>query len=310
MAIRLLLTGADEFSLTAAAKTIVAKFRRSVPDGDLTRLGPEAPLAEVWAALQARSLFAGKRLVVFDRCLSQLAKKVTLEGLDDSTSILILEPVSGRKTLKLDLPGVEIKQFPTPPKGARAAWLRSEINKRGLRLQAALVATFGQVAEVDPWQVSSELDKLEVAIRAGANPADLTALSPESKIYELGQALLARRAELSLRITASLEEKDDHPLQTLGYLANWLRQLLLLAAEDQPAGISLPPFARTREQAAARRLGRLYLERHFLNLVELDKRYKLGEVEGYAPLVAWQLGFLGKGQGGANTVQNFTPNPV
>lgn len=317
MALRRILTGGDAFGISLAAKTITAKFHQSVPEGDLVRLGSEAVWADVLAVLQARSLFAGKRLVVLESCLNYLDKaesaalKTAMAELDDSTSVLILEPLSGRKTLKLALPSVEVREFPLPAKGGRTVWLRSELNKRGLRLPPTLITLLGQVAEADPWQAASELDKLEVAIRAGANPAELIASAPEAKIYELGQALLSRRPDLSLKLTVSLEEKGDHPLQTLGYLASWLRQLLLLASEDQPVGISLPPFARAREQSAARRLGFKHLERHYLELVELDMRYKLGEVEGYASLVAWQLKFVSKkGSGGANTIQNFTSAPV
>ncbi len=300
MALRVLLTGEDAFAIRERADFYLAAFKHKVPEGSIRRFDAEAVWSTVEAALLSQSLFAEKQMIVLGEYLKTLSAKEqkqfagTLAALPEETSLLLLEPRVGRaKPVVMPARLITTEQFAKPTPLGRQQWLRAELKARHLNLPQ-LAPQLSKLAVEDPWLVRAELDKLEMASRAGANVLDIVSLPQTEKVFAITQAIERGDAKAVSAVLTRLERSTAAPIEALGYLASWSRQALLVKQESNPVGLTMPPFAVAKLRQFVSRLPSAVITRQFQAVVVLDERLKRGEWEGWPSLTSWCLAWITK----------------
>jgi len=256
------------------------------------------PWDEIFADMQALSLFAERRLIEIRmpggkpgtegaKALQELAGLATDEtmllvvtgGLDWTTRKSSWVQALDEAGVWVDAQPVDAAQFP--------AWLRARAAGAGVRLDDAAVALLAQQTEGNLLAAAQELHKLSLAGITAAGAAEVLASSAQSSRFDaaqLGEAVLRGDLPRALRVLAGLKSEDVEPTLVLWSLWQELRALWLLLVP----GAALPGvWSRNREHlptAAARLkpLGRAFFAHLDTRMAEADRI-----VKGRRPGNAW-----------------------
>lgn len=229
------LYGTDTFRSRQKLSELKERFLREVdPTGDgLSEIdGSTAAFADLKNALTASSLFVKKRMIVVNNPLANKNKKVgeelelflrSRDNDEDENVIIIRDEVSGEKLSRNKLFAFLAKQkyvqnFTPLSNTAVAAWVRSEVERRGgkIRPQAALMLS--GYFQSDLWQLNNEVEKLVnykkgqhglLSQAAEIETADIEAMcrgNSDENIFALTDAIGAKNRTLMLR---NLEKEFD-----------------------------------------------------------------------------------------------------
>ncbi|MBK9032885.1 MAG: DNA polymerase III subunit delta [Myxococcales bacterium] len=144
-------------------------------------------------------------------------------------------------------------------------WIRTEAERRGVRLAADAVARLADAIGNDLSRLALTIDQL--ALYAGAQPVtaddvdDLVADTRERSVFELTDAIGAGNAAAALVAVASLAEQRQSAIGVLAMLGRHLRQLELVhvaraegvGPRELPARLGVPPFVVDKLTSQARR---------------------------------------------------------
>jgi DNA polymerase-3 subunit delta len=248
------------------------------------------PWDEIFASMQAMSLFAARRLIEIripggkpgtdgSKALVELASLtgpdvmllVTTGGLDWTTQKSSwVQALDGAGTW-VDAAPVGVAQFP--------AWLQARAAVEGVQLDEAAVALLAQQTEGNLLAAVQELQKLSLAGITQAGVAEVLASGSQSSrfdVTQLGEAVLRGDVPRALRVLAGLKAEDVEPTLILWSLWQELRALWLVLVPGAPVpGV----WSRNRDHmpAAAQRLkplGRGFFARLDTRMAEADRILK------------------------------------
>lgn len=255
------------------------------------------PWDDIFAAAQAMSLFAARRLIEVripgskpgtegGKALQELAKLgsadvlllVITGGLDWSTQKAAWVQALDAAGVWVDATAVGVAQFP--------GWLRARAAAEGVVLDNDAVTMLAQQTEGNLLAVIQELRKLALAGHASAGVAEVLASSTQSSrfdVSQLGAAVLGGDVPRALRVLAGLKAEGVEPTLVLWSLWQELRMLWTTLVPGTPVpGV----WSRNRQLmgTAASRLrpqGRAFFARLEMRLAEADRIIK-GRLHGDA----------------------------
>jgi DNA polymerase-3 subunit delta len=249
------------------------------------------PWDDIFAAMQAMSLFAARKLVEIripggkpgtdgSKALVELAGLagpdvmllVTTGGLDWTTQKSSWVQALDAAGVWVDAAPVGTARFPD--------WLRARADTAGVQLDDAAVALLAQQTEGNLLAAVQELQKLSLAGITQAGAAEVLASSSQSSrfdVTQLGEAVLRGDVARALRVLAGLksEDADSAPL-VLWSLWQELRALWLMLVPGAP----LPAvWSRNKEHLAVaatrfKPLGRAFFARLDARMAETDRIIK------------------------------------
>lgn len=255
------------------------------------------PWDDIFAAAQAMSLFAARRLIEVripgskpgtegGKALQELAKLgsadvlllVITGGLDWSTQKAAWVQALDAAGVWVDATAVGVAQFP--------GWLRARAAAEGVVLDNDAVTMLAQQTEGNLLAAIQELRKLALAGHASAGVAEVLASSTQSSrfdVSQLGAAVLGGDVPRALRVLAGLKAEGVEPTLVLWSLWQELRMLWTTLVPGTPVpGV----WSRNRQLmgTAASRLrpqGRAFFARLEMRLAEADRIIK-GRLHGDA----------------------------
>jgi DNA polymerase-3 subunit delta len=256
------------------------------------------PWDDIFAAMQAMSLFAARKLVEIripggkpgtdgSKALVELAALagpdvmllVTTGALDWTTQKSSWVQALDGAGVWVDAAPVGVARFPD--------WLRARAAVEGVQLDDAAIALLAQQTEGNLLAAVQELQKLSLAGVTQAGAAQVLASSTQSSrfdVTQLGEAVLRGDVARALRVLAGLKAEDAEPTLVLWSLWQELRALWLVLVPGAP----LPGvWTRNRDHvtAAAARfkpLGRAFFAHLDTRMAEADRI-----VKGRQPGNAW-----------------------
>lgn len=268
------------------------------PDGfNLDLLyGDECDAAEILAKASEAALFGGRRLV-----LVRAADK--LPAREGEALVPYVKAPCGGTTLVFAAPKLDgrtkfgqavgkhalVVDCDRPPAPQLPAWVRSEAQSLGLRLDEEATQLLAELAADSLGVARRELEKLATYVPEGraAGAADVEALrggEPGASVFDLAGAIAAGSRARVLRILARNLEAGEAPLRILGSLVWQYRQiwkvkdLLRAGGSESQIGrtVGLSPYRLAGYLPLARRLSEAHLRRAFTLFPETDSRLKGG----------------------------------
>jgi DNA polymerase-3 subunit delta len=281
-----LLTGENTFELQRAIDELVRSFTGSVERID----GSELEIRDLPDLLMGTTLFAPQRLVVV-KDLSQNTTLWTelgdwLPRIHDAVHVVFVEPKPDKrtKTYKLLKEQSEVREFPIWKEGdirTAEVWVAGEVASRGLTLDQPTIRDLVSWVGAEQWELHYALEKL--AVLDDVTPEvirEVIDTTPADNVFHVFEtALRGDRATLR-RVLATLEHSEDG-YRLFGLLANQAYQLATVAVSDKPASevartLGVHPYALSKLQPHADRLGRAGARRIIHRLAEADHRVKTG----------------------------------
>lgn len=192
------------------------------------------------------------------------------------------------KTLK-----PEIKEYKKLYPNQLKVWLKQDIKKRNLNLTPACEDTILEVLGNDQNIISSELDKLELFIKANKiekleNSKLLSVLSEsrEFDIWDFMSMVEQGKRSQRQRILNKLIEQGEEPIAILGMLGRHFRMLIEIrylidhrfAQPEIQSRLNLPPFVFKKAFPSAKQFSQNRLERYYQKLLDTDLAIKEGKV--------------------------------
>ncbi len=248
------------------------------------------PWDEIFASVQAMSLFATRRLIEIRmpgskpgtegaKALAELAGLagqdvmllVLTGGLDWSAQKAAWVQALDNAGCWVDAQAIGTAQFP--------AWLRARAAGEGVHLDEEALALLALQTEGNLLAALQELQKLSLAGITQAGAAEVLASSSQSSRFEvtqLGEAVLRGDLVRSLRVLTGLKAEGVEPTLVLWSLWQELRALWLLLVPGAPvAGV----WSRNRDHQAAavarmKALGRAFFARLDMQMAEADRIIK------------------------------------
>lgn len=280
------LTGENSFEVERALRSITQAF-----DGVAEKIdGEELDLKTLPDLLMGGTLFASRRLVIIKNLSENKAIWADfgewLPRISDDTQLVLVEPKPDKrtKTYKLLKDQAEVREYATWKEGdTRTAeqWVSDEVKRRKMILDSASIRTLVAWVGIDQWQLHFALEKL--AVLDAVTPEiirEVTEAAPTENVFHVFETAL-RGDHVSLRrLLVTLEHSEDG-YRLFGLLANQAYQLAALAVADQPAAdvaraLGVHPYALSKMQSHADRLGRAGVRRIIHRLAEADHRLKTG----------------------------------
>lgn len=283
-----LLHGADTYRSRKKLNEIIAAYKEKAGAAlNFHRLdGEDDNGAALSSLLGARSLFAGKRLVVAERVLgaekmfSSLSRGLQqTQGARDTLVILWeaeLEAEAKKRLAEIEALLDKRQAFDPLQGAALERWIREEAAARGLTLSPVETTALARASSGDLWAIHNELEKRVLAQGSGA----AVGRAAEARIFDLGDAFFSAPPQ-ALRHLAALLHGREEPYGIFAYLANHIRTLLLVKSHAEsgrliPASFKIHPYVIKKASAAVRGLGIEDLRQRLFSFFEEDLRVKTG----------------------------------
>lgn len=280
------LTGDNTFEVQRALNAIISGFQ-GVPE----RVdGSELELRQLPDLVMGATLFASERLIVI-KGLSENAALWAVFGdwlprISDAVHVVLVESKLDKrtKTYKTLKDQGDLREFAAWKEGdTRAAeqWVSDEVKRRGMTLDTTSIRALVAWVGIDQWQLHFALEKLAVLdVVTPDIVREVTEAAPTENVFHVFEtALRGDRATLR-RLLITLEHSEDG-YRLFGLLANQAYQLAALTVADQPASevaraLGVHPYALSKMQPYADRLGRAGARRIVRELAAADHRLKTG----------------------------------
>lgn len=280
------LTGENSFELQRAVDALAAAFSGTPERFD----GSQLDLRQLPELLMGATLFATERLVII-KGLSENTSLWTTFGdwvvqSSDTVQLVLIEPKLDKrtKTYKTLKEQAEIREFALWKEGdnrSAEAWVMSEAQARQMTLDSPTVRTLVAWVGVDQWQLHFALEKLAVLDHVTPDVIkEVIDVTPADSVFQVFEAALRGDRETLRRLMANLEHTEDG-FRLFGLLAGQACQLAALTVTDQPASevaraLGVHPYALSKLQPHADRIGRVGARRIVRRLAAADHRLKTG----------------------------------
>ena len=280
------LTGENSYDVAQALEALAAGF-----DGTPERIDGEAlQLADLPDLLMGATLFSSRRLVIIKDLASNTAVWNELPDwlgrVNDDSHIVLVEakPDKRTRTYKQLKAEADLREFAPWKEGdLRTAdqWVKVEAVRRGMTLDASSVTALVGQTGAEQWQLHYALEKL--AVLDAVTPEVIRQVidrTPHDNVFTLlDLALKGKRAEV--REMLGNLEKSEEAYRLFGLLATQVTQLAAVAVSDRPpselaAALGVHPYALSKVQATASRLGRSGARRLVRAFAAADHQLKTG----------------------------------
>lgn len=280
------LTGENSYEIAQALGALVAAFNGTPERVD----GESLTLSDLPDLLMGATLFSPRRLIV----IKDLASNTTvwneladwLERASDDSRIVLVESKLDKRTrtykqLKAD---ADLREFAAWKEGdLRTAeqWAKAEAAGRNIALDGASIRALVEQTGAEQWQLHYALEKL--AVLDSVTPEIIRQVidrTPHDNVFALlDLAIKGKRAEVRAML-ANLEGSEE-AYRLFGLLATQVTQLAAVAVSDRPApelasALGIHPYAVSRLQGTAERLGRGGARRLVRVFAEADHQLKTG----------------------------------
>ncbi len=243
-------------------------------------------------ALTAMPFLATSRLVIIDRLSENKVTSEQIHGLlvqvPDSTVAVFYEPGVDQRTIYFKTMSKSVDKsvkFENLNSAQLAAWVRREVVRLEGTIDAdAVVWLIDNVGE-DQWRMEQELMKLvnydsHISIDSAKK---MVATSPTQSIFDLVDAMSARRVGKALLIFRELIGERTSELYILTMITWQLRNLLLAktaglgSSSELAKQAGLSPYVAGKALALQKTMSKDYLKTAYLAAVETDYAIKTGK---------------------------------
>jgi len=308
------LYGEDTFRSRVKLKEFKDKFIREVdPSGnDIVVLnGETVNLLKIKDAASAASLFSRKKMVIVENVFKNKSKTVLDEiaeyfrklKSDQENIIVFWDEMSGAKMSKNKLFNLLSKEddklsfkkfvqvYPALSDQETAAWLKSEIQKRGGQINPQAVFSLVAALGNDLWSQNNEIDKL-VAYKKGEEitPADIQKMVSgkiNENIFALTDAIGTKNRRLSIEL---LEKEIEAGAAEMYLLFMIMRQFKIMlqirTALDKgksnaviASELKIHPYVVSKSSQQIRSFSGEFLQNILNKLIEIDYQIKNGQTE-------------------------------
>lgn len=280
------LTGENSYDIAQALDVLVAQFPGTPERID----GESLTLADLPDLLMGGTLFSPTRLVIVKDLANNSSVWNELADWtgrvsEDIQLVLVDAKLDKRtKTYKQLKAEADLREFAPWKEGdLRTAeqWAKTEAGHRKMVLDAPSITALVEQTGADQWQLHYALEKLAVLdVVTPAVIRDVIERTPHDNVFVLlDLALKGRRAEVHAML--SNLEKTEEAYRLFGLLATQVTQLAAVAVSDQSprdlaAALGIHPYAVSKIQAAAGRLGRAGARRLVRAFAAADHQLKTG----------------------------------
>jgi DNA polymerase-3 subunit delta len=288
-----LVSGAEALRAGEAADAIRAAARaRGFTEREVFFIdrANSGPWDEIFAAAQALSLFAARRVLEIripgSKPGTKSAALQELAGLAGPDLLLLVITGeldwSAQKSAwvqALDAAGLWVDAQPVT-QAQVPAWLTARAARLGLQLDAGAVTALAQQAEGNLLAAAQELEKLKLAGHVQIGVEHVLASAAQSSrfdVTQLGEAVLRGDLPRALRVLAGLRAEGVEPTLVLWALWQELRALWLLLLPGPSLGNAVWSRNRDHQPAAVARLkplGRAFFARLDARLAAADRMVK------------------------------------
>lgn len=267
----------------------------SIIDGDTT------PYANIIDTLASPSLFTSKRTIFLKRVYRNKEYKELTENILDILKenkgddlIIIWEDQkirSNTRYYKFFKENDSLEEVSDLDKRTFFTWLRKELDKRGMRIDQAVIKEFAERTNYDPERCKNEIEKFKLnnpnKIIEKEDIESLTADTLEKEIWDLTDAINEGRKEESVSILERLASHSTDANYILAMLARNLR-LIYLAKHLTEQGkdnrtisssLKIPPFTTPSIVKASSKYSFEKISFLYAKLSNLDFKIKRGKIE-------------------------------
>lgn len=280
------LTGENSYELAQALTALATTFQGTPEQVD----GASLNMADLPDLLMGVTLFSPQRLVIIKDLSSNTSVWNDLADWlgrvsDDIHVVLVDTKLDKRtKTYKQLKAAAELREFaPWKDGDTRTAeqWVKQEVAARRMTLDASSQRALVEQVGAEQWQLHYALEKL--AVLDAVTPEMVRQVidrAPHDNVFALlDLAIKGRRAEVRTML-ANLE-KSEEAYRLFGLLATQVTQLAAVAVGDRPSAelaqtLGIHPYAVSKLQATAERLGRSGARRLVRAFVAADHQLKTG----------------------------------
>ncbi len=311
------LYGQDNFRSRQKLNELKDKFKREVDQaGDsISRIdGETADLNEINGAISSPSLFARKRMVIIENIFSNNAKTIAKElaayfkkRKTDDNIVIFLDDVSGEKMganplFKFLNEQKTVQNFKPLTNSETAAWIKTEVEKNGMKIEPSAVAHLNILFQNDLWALANEIKKIEHFKKAKQGEliegggelkivvADIEKLSrgkTDENIFALTDAISQKRKDLAMELlekeieSGVAEQYLLHMIQRNFKILLKIRQALDsgYAQRQIATDLKLHPFVVQKSIGQVRNFSLDFLKKIFSHLIKIDREFKTGKTD-------------------------------
>lgn len=299
------LYGEDAYRSKKKLYEIIEQYRAKHQSGlNFSRLQENFDWSEVKARLSSVSMFAEKKLVVFENALahkefsSDFIKYARENKIKEDQDLIIVFWEGGRAAGKASVAKIAsmAEEFKPFSSSELARWVGTEAKRQGSDIEPAAVNLLCAGVGNDLWQMSREIGKLAV-FRPGETirAADVECLVKPKvalNIFETIDALARADKRSAFRLLHRHLNEGENAIYLLSMFAYQIRTLLklkALAEQGVAFGLlakktSLHPFVVKKSIQQLRNFTLARLKDIFGQLLEADVQIKSGRLDGTAAL--------------------------
>ena len=290
------LTGENTFELQRALEAELQSFAGTPERVD----GGELELRQLPDLLMGVTLFAPERLVVIKGLSDNTSLWAEfadwLPRISDAVHVVLVEPKLDKrtKTYKALKEKADLREFTPWKEGdmrSAETWLTAEVQARQMKLDSAAIRTLVAWVGIDQWQLHFALEKLAVLDKVTPEVIrDVIETTPSDSVFQVFEAALRGDRVTLHRLMNNLQHTEDG-FRLFGLLSGQAFQLATLAVADQSASevaraLGVHPYALSKLQSHADRLGRAGSRRVVRRLTDADHRLKTGSDDVWTVLEA------------------------
>jgi DNA polymerase III subunit delta len=288
------LTGTNSFALRAELESLLAKFIKTYGDIAVERIeGKEADYDRMRESLQSTPFLALKKMVLLrdpsaNKQFVEQAEAL-LKELPESTDVILVEPTLDRRLsyYKLLKSITTFREFNELDEIHLERWLVETAKAEGATLSPNDARFLVERLGTNQQRLANELEKLVLYNSAISreNILLLTEATPQSTIFDLLDTAFNGDAKRSIAIYNDQREQKVETAQIIAMLTWQLRSMALIKtatgrsveAIAKEAGVK--PYTLRKSQAAAARISFEQLKHLIADLVAIDMRSKLENID-------------------------------
>jgi DNA polymerase III delta subunit len=204
------------------------------------------------------------------------------------------KPDKRTKTYKLLKEGAGVQEFAVWKEGdvrTAEAWVTAEVTSRDMTLDSSAIRALVDWVGAEQWELHYALEKLAVLDTVTPEVIrEVIDATPSDNVFHVFETALRGDRSTLRRVLSTLEHSEDG-YRLFGLLANQAYQLAAVAVSDKPASevaraLGVHPYALSKLQSHADRLGRAGARRVIHRLAEADHRLKTGNDDIWVVLEA------------------------
>lgn len=288
------LTGANRFAIQSKLAELMEAFVAIYGEIAVERLdGEETNFERLRESLQSSPFLAEKKLVVIsnagaNQLFVEQAEKL-IQELPESTDLILVEPALDKRLnyYKLLKSASDFHELNGLDENNLAKWLVESTKSEGGTISLADAHFLIERLGMNQQRLANELSKLLLynPVITSKSIALLTEPTPQSTIFELLDAAFSGNTKRALALYHDQREQKVEPAQIIAMLTWQLRAIAIIktAAGRSVDAITkeskLNPYTIRKSQSAATRVSFAHLKQLIADLVTVDMRSKLENID-------------------------------